>query len=279
MGALANRSPSLVYDRSAGRVPFLTEEETEMTPDFRSRLRAGELLVGCFVKTPSIHIVEILGHTGLDFAVIDQEHAPIELSQMDLLALAGRAVGLPLLSRRWGQTTDWIPPLLDLGLTGVMVPHVLDRAGADAVADAVRFARGKRGLSPSPRAGSYGGIGIEDYRTKCDEEAVAMVQIEDASALDKLDTIAACPDIDMLFIGPADLSQSMGVGLPSPELDRAIERIVAAGRKAGVPVGLFVGDPTQIASWHARGVTLFVCGSDQSMLRKSASQMMTGAKS
>ena len=249
-----------------------------MTPDFRSRLKSGELLVGCFVKTPSIHVVEILGHAGLDFAVIDQEHAPIEISQMDLLALAGRASGLPLLSRRWGRSTDWIAPLLDLGLTGVMVPHVLDRAGADEVADAVRFSRGKRGLSPSPRAGNYGGIGIADYRAKCDAEAVAMVQIEDASALDELDEIAACSDIDMLFVGPADLSQSMGVGFPSAELDRAIERVIAAGRRAGAPVGLFVGDASQIAGWHAKGVTLFVCGSDQSMLRKSASQMMATAR-
>jgi 2-keto-3-deoxy-L-rhamnonate aldolase RhmA len=249
-----------------------------MTADFRTRLKAGELLVGCFVKTPSIHVVEILGHAGLDFAVIDQEHAPIEISQMDVLALAGRAAGLPLLSRRWGQSTDWIAPLLDLGLTGVMVPHVLDRGGADAVADAIRFARGKRGLSPSPRAGDYGGIGIADYRAKCDAEAVAMVQIEDASALDELDAIAACPDVDMLFVGPADLSQSMGVGFPSPELDRAIERVITAGRKAGVAVGLFVGDPAQITGWHAKGVTLFVCGSDQSMLRKSAGQMMATAR-
>lgn len=250
-----------------------------MSPDFRGRLRAGELLVGCFVKTPSIHIVEILGHAGLDFAVIDQEHAPIGLAQIDLLALAGRAAGLPLLSRRWGRATDWIAPLLDLGLTGVMVPHVLDRAGAEAVADAVRFARGKRGLSPSPRAGDYGGLGLADYRAQCDAAAVAMVQIEDASALAELDAIAACPDIDLLFVGPADLAQSMGVGLPSPELDRAIERVVAAGRKAGLPVGLFVGDAAQIAGWHARGVTLFVCGSDQSMLRRSASRMMATARS
>lgn len=249
-----------------------------MSPDFRSRLKSGELLIGCFVKTPSIHVIEILGHSGLDFAVIDQEHAPIEISQVDVLALAGRAANLPLLSRRWGQANDWIAPLLDLGLSGVMVPHVRDRSGADAVADAVRFARGKRGLSPSPRAGNYGGIGIAEYRAKCDAQTVAMVQIEDASALDELDEIAACPDIDMFFIGPADLSQSMGVAMPSAALDEAIERIIAVGRKAGLPVGLFVGDASQIADWHSKGVTLFVCGSDQSMLRKSASTMMVTAK-
>ncbi|SMO94475.1 HpcH/HpaI aldolase family protein [Paracoccus laeviglucosivorans] len=249
-----------------------------MTTDFRSRLKAGELLIGTFVKTPSMHVIEILGYAGLDFAVVDQEHGPISIAQMDALALAARATGLPLLSRRWGKMTDWIAPLLDLGLTGVMVPHVLNRAGADEVADAVRFARGKRGISPSPRAGNYGGFGLADYRAKCDRETVAMVQIEDASALNELSDIAACRDIDMLFVGPADLSQSMGVGFPSAELNRAIERVIDAGRQAGVPVGLFVSDASQVASWHAKGVTLFVCGSDQSMLRKSASQMMAATR-
>ena len=95
--------------------------------------------------TPAPHNIEILEHAGLDFAVIDQEHAPIELGQMDMLALAGRAVGLPLLSQCWSAQTDWIAPLLDLGLASVMVPHELDRAAAEAVFDSVRFSRGKRG--------------------------------------------------------------------------------------------------------------------------------------
>lgn len=249
-----------------------------MTKEFRARIRAGELLVGTFIKTPAPHVVEILGHAGLDFAVIDQEHAPIELGQMDMLALAGQAVGLPLLSRRWGTQTDWIAPLLDLGLTGVMVPHVLDRAGAEAVCDAVRFARRKRGLSPSPRAGNYGGMSIPDYRAASDERSVIALQIEDESALSHLDGIAAIEDVDLLFIGPADLSQSMGVGFPSPELDAAIERIVAAGRKAGMAIGLFVGDASAIPAWHAKGVTLFVCGSDQALLRKSVAQMVGSLK-
>ncbi|PWE29876.1 aldolase [Maritimibacter sp. 55A14] len=245
-----------------------------MATDLRARIHAGDTLVGTFIKTPAPHIVEILGHSGLDFAVIDQEHAPIGLSQMDMMALAGKAVGLPLLSRRWGAQRDWIAPLLDLGLTGVMVPHVLDQTDAEAVCDAVRFSRGKRGLSPSPRAGNYGGLSIPDYREICDARSVVMLQIEDESALDHLDEIAAINDIDMLFVGPADLSQSMGVAMPSPELDAAIGRVIAAGQKAGVAVGLFVGDPAQIPVWRERGVTLFVCGSDQALLRKSATQLM-----
>lgn len=245
-----------------------------MAQDLRARIRAGELLIGTFIKTPAPHNVEILGHAGLDFAVIDQEHAPIEISQMDMMVLAGRAAGLPLLSRRWGASRDWIAPLLDLGLSGVMVPHVMDSADAGAVCDSVRFSRGKRGVSPSPRSGNYGGMSIPVFKETCDAASVVMLQIEDESALAHLDDMAAIDDVDMLFVGPADLSQSMGVAMPSPELDAAIDKVIAAGRKAGVAVGLFVGDAAQIPAWHAKGVTLFVCGSDQALLRKSAAQMM-----
>lgn len=249
-----------------------------MTQTFRQRLRSGDLLIGTFIKTPAPHVVEILGHAGLDFAVIDQEHAPIDLAQMDMLALAGKAVGLPLLSRRWGAMPDWIAPLLDLGLTGVMVPHVLNAEGAERVCDAVRFSRRKRGLSPSPRAGNYGGMTIPDYRATSDLNSVVMVQIEDESALDHLDAIAAIEDVDLLFIGPADLSQSMGVNFPSPELDMAIDRIIAAGKRNGIGIGLFVGDASQIKAWHGKGVTVFVCGSDQALLRNAARKLVSDAR-
>lgn len=241
----------------------------------RARIRAGETVVGTFVKTPAPHVVEILGLAGLDFAVADQEHAPIGLAEMDLLAMASRASGLPLLARRWGAQPDWIAPLLDLGCAGVMVPHVADRQTAEAVCSAVKFARGSRGISPSPRAGNYGTIGLAEYRHKCDEDSVVMVQIEDAPALDRLDDIAACPDVDVLFVGPADLSQSLRVGSPSAELDDAILRVVKAALRAGVAAGLFVGDEAQIPLWQERGVTVFVCGSDQSLLMKGARRLMT----
>lgn len=250
-------------------------EGARVTKDLRTRIRAGELLIGTFVKTPSPHVVEILGWAGMDFAVIDQEHAPIELSQMDMMAMAGRSVGLPLLSRRWGAERDWIAPLLDLGLAGVMVPHVMDGADAEAVCDEIKFARGKRGMSPSPRAGNYGGMSIPEYRDRSDAGTVAMVQIEDASALAHLDRIAAIEDVDMMFIGPADLSLSMGCGFPSAELDAAIDQIIEAGKRHDKAVGLFVGDPAHIPAWHAKGITLFVCASDQAMLRKAAAQTMT----
>lgn len=243
--------------------------------DLRARIRAGDTVVGTFVKTPAPHNVEILGLAGLDFAVADQEHAPIGHAEMDMLSMAARASGLPLLSRRWGAQPDWIAPILDMGCAGVMVPHVADREMAEAVCSAVKFARGSRGISPSPRAGNYGTIGLQDYRQKCDDQSVVMVQIEDAPALDHLDEIATCPDVDVLFVGPADLSQSLGVGFPSEELDAAIVRVADAARRAGIAAGLFVGDESQIPGWQERGITVFVCGSDQSLLMKGARRLMT----
>lgn len=249
-----------------------------MTGGLRERIRTGETLVGTFLKTPAPQLVEILAFAGLDFVVVDQEHAPIGIADMDMLAMAGRAGGIPVLSRRWGGATDWIAPLLDLGLAGVMVPHVADRVAAERVCSAVKFARGDRGISPSPRAGNYGGLGLVAYRDKCDAESVTMLQIEDAPALDRLDDIAACGDADVLFVGPADLSQSMGVAMPSAELDTAILRVIEAAQRAGIAAGLFVGDAAQIPLWQDRGVSVFVCGSDQSIVMKGARRLLAQAK-
>ncbi|WGR62199.1 aldolase (plasmid) [Paracoccus ferrooxidans] len=244
----------------------------------KARINAGETVIGTFVKTPAPHVVEILGLAGLDFAVPDQEHAPLDLGAMDRLALASRAVGLPLVARCLGQSPARISPLLDLGCAGVMVPHVADRGAAEGVVAAVKFGRGSRGLSPSPRAGHYGTLAAPAYTAKSDAETVVMLQIEDREALEGLDDIAGVPDVDVLFVGPADLSQSLGCGFPSAALDAAIIRVIAAARRAGVAAGLFVGDESQIAPWRERGVSVFVCGSDQGLLMKGARRIIEAGR-
>ncbi len=97
----------------------------------RAKVQAGELLVGTFIKTPAPHNIEVLAYAGLDFAMADQEHAPLDLGAMDQLALAARASGMPLLARCWGQEPARISPLMDLGCAGVMVPHVTDAGVAE----------------------------------------------------------------------------------------------------------------------------------------------------
>lgn len=243
----------------------------------RQRIKAGELVVGPFQKTPSPQVTELLGLGGCDFVVVDQEHAPIGIGALDLIALAGRAVGMPVLIRATHAAGPAIWPALDLGCAGVMVPHVRSALDAETVAQAMKYARG-RGFSPSGRAGDYGRMNPAEYRATSDASTVFMAQIEDACALDRLDDIAAVPEVDVLFVGPQDLSLSLGCAADAPELDDAIGRVIQAASRHGKAAGLFVADPARIRPLHARGITVFVCGSDQGLLQGGARQLMAAAR-
>jgi len=237
--------------------------------DLRQRLLAGDVVAGTFLKTPDPRLVEILGLSGLDFVVADQEHAPLGIEALDLIALAGKAAQIPVLVRVPSRQREAIGSVLDAGCTGIVVPHVRGPEDAEGVADAVKYARGKRGFSPSGRGGAYGTAGTA-YRADADRRSVVMAQIEDREALDRLDAIAAVPEIDVLFVGPVDLGLSMQAEPGSAELEAAIDRVAAAARKAGKAAGLFVGEPSRIAPWAGRGISAFICGSDQSALLAGA---------
>ena len=237
--------------------------------DLRQRLLAGDVAVGTFLKTPDPRLVEILGLSGLDFVVADQEHAPLGIEALDLIALAGKAAQIPVLVRVASRQPEAIGSVLDVGCAGIVAPHVRGPDDAAGLADAVKYARGKRGFSPSARGGAYGTAGT-DYRADADRRSVVIAQIEDREALDRLDAIASVPEIDVLFVGPVDLSLSMQVAPGSAELEAAIDRVVAAARKAGKAAGLFVGDAARIAAWAGRGVSVFICGSDQGILLAGA---------
>lgn len=246
------------------------------TDSLRARILARDLVVGVFQKTPSPHVTELLGLAGLDFIVVDQEHAPIGVEVLDQIALAGRANGLPVLIRATHAAGPAIWPALDLGCTGVMVPHILTAEDAVQVAGAMKYARG-RGFSPSGRAGGYGTAGGAEYRARSDAESVFLAQIEDRAALQHLDAIAAVPEVDVLFIGPQDLALSLGCTADAPEMQAAIDAVIAAASRHGKAVGLFVGQEDQIAAQQARGITLFVCGSDQGLLLAGARRLKASA--
>ncbi|WLE00699.1 aldolase/citrate lyase family protein (plasmid) [Agrobacterium leguminum] len=243
----------------------------------RGRLREGELLLGTFIKTPSPHMAELLGLGGLDFAVVDREHAPIGIEVLDLMVGAARGVGLPLLVRIPTNEPVSIAAALDCGAAGVLVPHVRNAGEAQAIVDAAKYSAGHRGFSPSARAGLYGTIDPVAYRSRSDAESVLIAQIEDREALDHLDAIAAIEEIDALFIGPADLALSLGCGPADTALDEAIERIIAVGKRHSKPVAMFTGRHDQVAGLVARGITAFVCGSDQSMVLAGARQIRAAA--
>lgn len=234
----------------------------------RQRLLDGDPLAGLFIKTPYHQIVEILAGAGLDFIVFDAEHAPFDRTSLDACLLAARSIGLPALVRVPGHDPSDILTALDLGASGVLVPHVTDVDTAKSIARAARFGPGGRGFSTSPRAGGFRAKGIADYLAEAERETVVLAQIEDPEGVENVDDIARIDGIDALFIGRADLTVGYGkTNLDDPATTEAVEAICAAGKAAGRRVAMFLGRPEDAADWQPKGVTLFVFSSDQTLIQ------------
>jgi 2-keto-3-deoxy-L-rhamnonate aldolase RhmA len=239
--------------------------------DFRQAVRNGTVLIGTFIKTAAHQVPEIIGITGLDFAIIDAEHAPFDLTTLDRMALAARGSKLSCLVRVPELAPTLIGQMLDLGMDGVVVPHVTSADTAARALSAAKYADRQRGFSPSTRAGGYGTGDPVAYRKAADHLGSVWCQIEDEAALDNLDAIAAVDQVDCLFIGRADLAMSLGVDSQSdPKVMRAVKATVEAGRRHGRTIGIYISHTAEIASLLALGITIFVCGSDQNFLLAQA---------
>ncbi len=236
-----------------------------------AKLRARERSVGSFVKTPSHQVVEILGAAGLDFLVLDAEHAPFGPSELDLCLLAARAAGVPAAVRVRDGGPGALLQALDLGAAGVVVPHVRDPQEALAALRWSRYGPDGRGFSNSPRAGGYGAAGMAEHVARSNAALAVICQIEDRPAVEAVAEIAAVEGIAGLLIGRADLAVAYGAeSVSDPKVIAAAETICAAATAVGRAVGLFLPDLAEVARWQDAGASFFIVGSDQSLLRQGA---------
>ncbi len=240
----------------------------------KTHIAGGLPLLGTFLKTPHPHIVEVLGDCGFDLLCIDAEHAPFDRGDIDTCILAARAAALPVVVRVPDASPHSILNALDCGADGVVVPHVRSAVEARAVALAARYTSGGRGYAGSSRAAGYGGVGMANHRAASAARTVVIAQIEDIEAVDAIDEIAAVEGIDALFIGRIDLTIALGCSSPdSPGVVAACERVVAAARAALRPVGMFLSRPGDAPEWAAKGVSLFLLGSDHGFVRSGAAAL------
>lgn len=233
-------------------------------PTLRDRLSAGERLLGTFVKTPAIPIIEVLALAPIDVICLDQEHAPFGAAELDACIAVAGARRLPALVRVPGLAAEHVCRALDLGATGVLVPHVDSVEDARRVASAARFApHGTRGYAGSHRAAAYATRSIGDNLAAAAATTV-LVQIESPEAVEAAADIAAVEGVDGLFIGPVDLAVAMGASSPEdPGVLAAMEHVVGAGLRAGVAVGAFASSPRAMRQLSTWGATLLLAGSDQ----------------
>jgi 2-keto-3-deoxy-L-rhamnonate aldolase RhmA len=209
----------------------------------KEKLRAGQRALGLSVMIPSAQIVEMAGGLGFDWVLIDCEHGTVGLETAELMIMAAEAAGVTPIVRPKSRSYQDIVEVMDRGAAGVQVPHVIDAASARAAVDAVKFHPvGRRSLAAGTRASGYGYRGSAGaFVEQANAASLVCVQIEDEAAIHNIDEILTVEHVDVFFIGPSDLSASMGFpGNPKAEpVARAIEstlkKITAAGKTAGMP--------------------------------------------
>jgi len=243
--------------------------------DFRRRLKAREHVLGTFIKTPTTHATEILGMLGFDFVVIDQEHAPFDANTIDVMVLAARASDIASIVRVGDPGEANILSVLDCGASGILVPHVDSADKARAVASACRYRGGRRGFANTTRAGRFGEATFAEHMADQDARVTCIAMIEDVHAIDHVDAIAAVEGIDAFFIGRGDLTAAIGApSMTSAETHRLVEPIMAAARKAAMPVIMLSPDRKDASAMARLGASAFMFSSDQGMLKQAARQAL-----
>ena len=239
--------------------------------DFKARLVAGESLLGTFVKTPHPSVIEVLAQTGLDCLCLDAEHAPFDRVDLDRGLLAARAGGIAALVRVASGAPPEILNALDLGASGIVVPHIRSAAEGEAAVLACHYGAGGRGYAGGTRASGYISPPIGERLAQTRAQTSVILQIEDLEALDELDAISAVKGVDAIFIGRIDLTVALGETDPkAPRVMTAVSDIIAACRAAGRTVGMFTPDLGEIGIWREQGASLFLLAADHAFIRSGA---------
>jgi len=207
----------------------------------KDKIRAREPAFGVSMMIPSPQMVEMVGRLGFDWVLIDCEHGTISLETVELMVMAAEASGLTPIARPWRNSEDAILRLMDRGVMGVQVPHVNTAADAQRAVEAVKYhPLGARGLAAGTRPAGYGlDVSPAAYAEWANRETLVCVQLEEAEALRNIYEILKVEGVDVFFVGPSDLSQSMGYPgqTTHPEvraaIDGAFAAIVAAGKAPG----------------------------------------------
>jgi 2-dehydro-3-deoxyglucarate aldolase/4-hydroxy-2-oxoheptanedioate aldolase len=242
-----------------------------MSDSLKAKLRSGEPTLGTFLSLGSPLAAEACAAAGFDWVLVDLEHGAGDEQILTGQVLAAAAHGVPAIVRV--ETAERIRSgrVLDAGAAGVMFPR-LD--SAEEAAEALRHLRyppaGDRGVATYNRSCGFGlDLGALDT---ANDAVIGIIQIETLSALDSVEAIAATPDVDVLFVGPRDLSHALGVPgrFDAPTYRTALSRVLAAARDAGVAAGVLAANRAAAEAAVADGFTFVVVGSDANLLAMAA---------
>ncbi|MGK7875249.1 MAG: HpcH/HpaI aldolase/citrate lyase family protein [Xenococcaceae cyanobacterium] len=230
----------------------------------KRKLKQDEVVIGPFINCPYPAFIEICGHAGFDFAVIDLEHSPLHVLAAEDLCRAADCAGLAPVIRVRKNDGPQIQRALDIGSAGVQVPQIETKEDAEAVVNSAKYSPlGSRGLSFYTRAGVYSAAGTQ-ITDQMNEESLVVIHVEGKGGVENIKDIVSVPHIDVIFLGPYDLSQSLGI--PGQVSDRRVMDLMQSAvqtiRNAGKAAGTFADNPEVAKRWIDAGVQYVGLGVD-----------------
>lgn len=227
--------------------------------------------IGTWIMSASPVVAEAVGHAGFDWGLIDMEHAPLDIMDIvHILQALSSTKMVPIVRVPWNDFVT-VKRVLDAGATTVMFPFVQNAEEAARAVASTRYApAGVRGMATMSRATRFGTA--TNYLTTANDGMGVIVQLETPAAVQQLEAIGAVAGVDAIFLGPADLSASMGhVGKPThPEVMDLMGGAVQRCKAIGKPVGTIGGSPEQVAQYRAVGFDFVAMGSDLGLLMRGA---------
>lgn len=231
--------------------------------------------IGTFVVTNDPTMTEIFGWAGFDFVIIDTEHAPTNIGEVVNHIRAAQACGITPIVRVTRNEPSLILRALDSGAGGVLIPQVNSAAEARAAVAAARYSpKGDRGIAGVVRAARFGFIPLAEYLETANKAQV-IIQIEHIEAVNNLDEILSVEGVNGIFIGPTDLSQSMGMTgqFNNPALQEVIGQVIERAKSSNKWTGIFCVNAADAKAWLAKGAIFLTVATDTMLISQAARQL------
>jgi 2-dehydro-3-deoxyglucarate aldolase len=227
--------------------------------------------IGTWVSSASPIVAEAVGCAGFDWGVLDMEHAPVDVMQvLQLLQAVGNTKMVPVVRVPWNDAVT-VKRVLDVGALTLMFPMIQNADEARRAVAATRYPpEGVRGMAGGTRAARFGTV--RDHLLTANQTVGVVVQLETPEALARLEEIAAVPGVDALFVGPADLSGSMGHpgNLMHADVMTAMTDAAERAQAVGKPIGTLGGTPEDVTRYRAAGYDFLAVSSDIGLLMRGA---------
>lgn len=248
-----------------------------MNNPLKQRLAENQPILGYLVSMPSVQLVQVLARSGVDWLMIDMEHAPIGIESTAAMIAATTGTPATPIVRVPGPSSDMVKPVLDCGAFGVAFPQIATREEAETTVRVTRYQpAGRRGYGPTYAALRWGMPSL-DYLEAANAEVLNIVLIESTTGVDALDDILAVDGLDIVAVARGDLSENLGVAgqFNHPRLQEMVARAEAKIlKRKGVALGGIAFNPDEAKAMIARGYRFVVLGSDAGLIGNAAAGMV-----